>query len=317
MTNLPQPHDRLFKALLSHPETAGALLREYLPAPIVALLTPDNPELVSETFVSQELRPVYSDRVFRSKTVTGKEVFFYTLMEHKSYLDQQVALQLGRGIMGIKEMVAKQDPDWTVLPAVLPFVLFHGAQEWTIPTEFLGVVDADPAFHPYLMNFSYILADLGPIPDSRLARDARLRAGLLALKYGTRDAKSQMAALENIIAALLEAPELIIPVVIYMLTTFPSVDQNKVHEIVLQVCPQEETKMLSIFAREIIDQNKQAWLQKGEQNGWMEAILELLGERFGVVPEWARLRVAEADLETLKRWSKKIFGAETIEHVFQ
>ncbi|NGZ29476.1 MAG: Rpn family recombination-promoting nuclease/putative transposase, partial [Magnetococcales bacterium] len=63
MANLAQPHDRLFKALLSHPETAGALLREYLPAEIVTLLAPGNPELVSETFISQELRPFYSDRV--------------------------------------------------------------------------------------------------------------------------------------------------------------------------------------------------------------------------------------------------------------
>ncbi|MBF0611008.1 MAG: Rpn family recombination-promoting nuclease/putative transposase [Magnetococcales bacterium] len=76
MTNLSQPHDRLFKALMSHPETAGALLREYLPPAIVALLAPGNPELASETFVSQELLPFYSDRVFRSMTVTGKALFF-------------------------------------------------------------------------------------------------------------------------------------------------------------------------------------------------------------------------------------------------
>ncbi|NGZ07212.1 MAG: Rpn family recombination-promoting nuclease/putative transposase, partial [Magnetococcales bacterium] len=45
MTDLAQPHDRLFKALVSHPETAGALLREYLPKEIVELLAPDDPEL--------------------------------------------------------------------------------------------------------------------------------------------------------------------------------------------------------------------------------------------------------------------------------
>ncbi|MBF0611007.1 MAG: Rpn family recombination-promoting nuclease/putative transposase [Magnetococcales bacterium] len=235
------------------------------------------------------------------------------MIEHKSYLDHQVGLQLGRGIMGIKDMEAKRDPKLTLLPAVLPFVLYYGAQQWKIPTEFLAFVDADEALRPYLMNFSYILANLGPIPDSRLARDSRLKAGLLALKCGMRDPEAQLAALESIVAALVEAPELIIPVLIYMLTTFAGMDQNMVHDIVVRVCPQEETKMMSIFAREIIDQNKQAWLQEGNA----EMLLTLLQDRFGAVPDWVRSKLAEADLDTLKGWSRKIFGAEKIEHVFQ
>ncbi|MBF0439535.1 MAG: Rpn family recombination-promoting nuclease/putative transposase, partial [Magnetococcales bacterium] len=71
---------------MSNPETAGALLREYLPKEIVALLSPEYPELIPGSFVSQELRPYYSDRLFRTKTLSGKSLFFYTLMEHKSYL---------------------------------------------------------------------------------------------------------------------------------------------------------------------------------------------------------------------------------------
>ncbi|MBF0626192.1 MAG: Rpn family recombination-promoting nuclease/putative transposase [Magnetococcales bacterium] len=49
MLDLAQPHDRLFKALLSHPETAGALLREHLPPAIVALLANEPPEPVEGT----------------------------------------------------------------------------------------------------------------------------------------------------------------------------------------------------------------------------------------------------------------------------
>ncbi|MBF0612974.1 MAG: hypothetical protein G8345_19060 [Magnetococcales bacterium] len=83
--------------------------------------------------------------------------------------------------------------------------------------------------------------------------------------------------------------------------------------------------MLSICAREIIDQNKQAWLlecepkgrQEGEQKGRMEGILDLLGEGFGAVPDWAQAKIAEADLETLKRGSKIILGAASIKHVLR
>ncbi|MBF0141564.1 MAG: Rpn family recombination-promoting nuclease/putative transposase [Magnetococcales bacterium] len=50
MSDLTQPHDRLFKALMSHPETAGALLSEYLPEEISALLAPLPPQFVEGSF---------------------------------------------------------------------------------------------------------------------------------------------------------------------------------------------------------------------------------------------------------------------------
>ncbi|MBF0424064.1 MAG: Rpn family recombination-promoting nuclease/putative transposase, partial [Magnetococcales bacterium] len=64
MSDLTQPHDRLFKALMSHPETAGALLSEYLPEEISALLAPLPPQFVEGSFVDEELRGYLSDRLF-------------------------------------------------------------------------------------------------------------------------------------------------------------------------------------------------------------------------------------------------------------
>ncbi|MBF0428358.1 MAG: hypothetical protein HQL94_05500 [Magnetococcales bacterium] len=175
------------------------------------------------------------------------------------------------------------------------------------------------------MNFSFIVANLGPIPDNRLARNARLKAGLMALKYGTRDPKTQNEALWAIVAALEEAPELLVPVMLYLLTTFQDLDESDVREIVIRVCPQETTEMISVFARNIVEQHKNEWRQEGfesgEQRGKLEEriemLIDLLQERFGSVPDWVRSRLAEADLNTLKGWSKKIFGAEKIEQIFQ
>ncbi|MBF0138356.1 MAG: Rpn family recombination-promoting nuclease/putative transposase, partial [Magnetococcales bacterium] len=85
MIDLVHPHDRLVKVLLLHPESAGHLLREHLPQPVTAILAPGNPELVDGSFVSNELSAYFSDRLFRAKTITGKDAFFYVLIEHKSY----------------------------------------------------------------------------------------------------------------------------------------------------------------------------------------------------------------------------------------
>ncbi len=48
-------HDQFFKRLLDKPGTAGALLRERLPADVAARLTDDPPELVPGSFVPKEL----------------------------------------------------------------------------------------------------------------------------------------------------------------------------------------------------------------------------------------------------------------------
>ncbi|MBF0612477.1 MAG: Rpn family recombination-promoting nuclease/putative transposase [Magnetococcales bacterium] len=57
--------------------------------------------------------------------------------------------------------------------------------------------------------------------------------------------------------------------------------------------------------------------QRGEQRGKAEMLLDQLQERFDLVPDWVRSKLAQADLDTLKSWSKKIFHAEKIEDIFQ
>ncbi|MBF0426521.1 MAG: Rpn family recombination-promoting nuclease/putative transposase, partial [Magnetococcales bacterium] len=75
--DLTQPHDRLFKALLSHPETAGDLLQEYLPAELAALLAPTPPRFVEGSFVDEELRGYLSDRLFVTDTRGGRALLVY------------------------------------------------------------------------------------------------------------------------------------------------------------------------------------------------------------------------------------------------
>ena len=54
--NVPAtPHDALFRALVSSPDRAGALLTEYLPQEIAELLDPDTtPEAVEGSFVDAD-----------------------------------------------------------------------------------------------------------------------------------------------------------------------------------------------------------------------------------------------------------------------
>ncbi|MBF0423840.1 MAG: Rpn family recombination-promoting nuclease/putative transposase [Magnetococcales bacterium] len=332
MTDITQPHDRLFKVLLSTPETAGALLKEYLPPEVARRLAPEPPQLVEGSFVEENLRPYYSDRLFETRTMSGKPVCFYILIEHKSFEDDRVGWQIFRGISAFFEQKIREDEKWRQLPAVLALLVYNGAHPWRSRNEFLALVDADEVLHPWLLNFRFPVVDLGPIPDGKLARNAQLRAGLMALKYGTRDPESQMAALDQIVSALFEAPELLLPILLYLLTTFHHLNEEQVRQVVHRVKPEEEYNMMSQFAQEIISRAKPEWErifrqegfqegeqkgeQKGEKKGEAKILTRLLQRRFGAVPDWVSDKIAEAEPSSLEEWSLRFVDAKSLDDIF-
>jgi hypothetical protein len=73
-TRVIQRHDSFFQRLLDQPGMAGTLLRERLPPEVVGLLVNEPPELIPGSFVSQRLRAYRTDRLYRSRTLTGLPV---------------------------------------------------------------------------------------------------------------------------------------------------------------------------------------------------------------------------------------------------
>ncbi|CAK0778980.1 hypothetical protein CCP4SC76_6720006 [Gammaproteobacteria bacterium] len=187
---LTQRHDAFFQRLLDQPEAAATLLRERLPEEVARLLVDEPPEPIPGSFISQRLRGYRTDRLFRTRTLTGRPVLIFCLLEHKSKPEVRTPLQL----LGYQyqfldhwNRTEGQNPDgsWRPLPAILTMVVYHGAAEWTAPLSLVEATDCDPAMQPYLLDFRYSLVDLGRIPDTRLSEKRKLRVGLLILKHGT------------------------------------------------------------------------------------------------------------------------------------
>jgi predicted transposase YdaD len=120
-------HDQFFKRLLDKPGTAGALLRERLPADVAACLTDDPPELVPGSFVPKELVEYRTDRLYRSRTRDGREVLIYTLIEHKSSPDRRIGVQLLGYVAQILQSWCSNNPESTPLPAILSLVIYNGS----------------------------------------------------------------------------------------------------------------------------------------------------------------------------------------------
>ena len=78
---------------------------------------------------------------------------------------------------------------------------------------------------------------------------------------------------------------------------------------------QEVTAMVAERGLTWPERWKQEGMQQGMQEGEARVLLRLLAQRFGELPEDVRSRVADADADTLLRWSEQVLTADTIEDV--
>ncbi len=319
MADIVQPHDRFLKALLSDPQTAGTLLRERLPKEISELLSPEPPELVDGSFVDEELHSHLSDRLFKAKTINGRTALLYVLIEHKSVPDPRIDWQLLKYMVEALKQWEREHPDWKRLPAIVPFTFYHGAAEWRVPTEFQALVDAEDGWRPYLLNFQNIVLDLGRIEDQRLSNEPRLKVWLLVMKYAPRHAQQEEIK-EVLIEALSAIPEELPYVMPYMVERFERYGEQDLREIIRAVMPEEEEKMMSQFAQEVIAKEKPEWAQmvrqEGRQEGEATMLLHQLQQCFGSLPSWATEKVQSADQATLETWGIRIFKAQSLEELF-
>ena len=122
----------------------------------------------------------------------------FVKVELESAPDGRVALQLLGYLSVLWQRLDRSANGQGKLPAVIPLIVYHGKPAWTLPTNFLGMVDAPPEVRKHLLDFSFGGLDLGPTPDAELSQDRELRAGLMAMKYARvrRLSRSQYAAFE-------------------------------------------------------------------------------------------------------------------------
>ncbi len=312
MPDPPHPHDRLFRALLGQPGTARALIRERLPAEVVALLTDDPPELEDGTFVDEALQGSQSDRLFRAKLKTGGDLLLYVLFDHKSTSEPGVILQLLGYMCRIWVRRAEGKAErFRNLPAILPVVVYHGAAPWNVSLSLRDTITGPAEIKAQQPDFQYTLLDLGPIPDLELSAYPPLRAGLLALKYSHREGDTETVLVQAFTDAK-DFPPLFRMLVVYATTVYRAVTGATLRKVIRQVRPEWEEEMLSIAAREWMAEGR----AEGEKKGRADILLRQFRRKFGEVPDAAAERVRAAGIDELDEWSERFVDAVSLDDVF-
>jgi len=202
---------------------------------------------------------------------------------------------------------------------VLPIVLYNGRPRWTAAQDIADLLSPAPkGLERYAPRLRYFLIDEGRYADSDLVPLKNLVAALFRLE-NSRTARE----MDGVLAALVEwlkAPDqasLRRAFVAWLRqglqSKLPGLEFTQLNDLY------EVRSMLA----DRVDEWTEEWLRQGEargvarrrQEGEATLLQRLLERRFGALDETVRLRIAEADADTLLRWGERIFQASSAEDV--
>ena len=320
-----QPHDKLFKASFSDPETTAGFLRSQLPAALAAAIDWCSLRLQPGSFIDSQFRQSESDLLFHARAA-GHSVAFYLLFEHQTTEDRHLALRLLRYMVRIWENHLKQDAG-AALPVILPVVIAQNERSWTLIPDFASLLEIPPGLNaplrPFIPDFTFRLIQLAEIPFDAIAGTP---AGIMTLRV--MKAERIAALLDDSVwdeVLMMQLPRETLEMLIrYMLRAdidkgafdrkVRSVTHRELQTTAMTLADQLREEGLQKGLQKGLQEGLQEGLQKGLQKGLQDGLLEALEIRFTSIPDGLRDAIATVhDLNRLRRLHKAAIQAATLE----
>jgi predicted transposase/invertase (TIGR01784 family) len=314
-SKLPNPHDKFFKEVWSRSEVAWDFLSHYLPAAVVDRFTPSAVSLSKDSFIDERFREHFSDLLYRVELREGGSAYVYVLLEHKSYPDKWVCLQLLRYLLRIWELQIKQDA--TQLTPVIPLVLYHGRRQWKVKQNLASLFTNLAGFEAYLPDFRYELCDVTQQEDQAIQGQIMLRIALLLFKYIFRpelhDRLPTIFGLLRELGAKQTGLEYLQVLLRYLAAGAENLSEDMLRQAVDAALNTPEGQTMATLA--------EVWMQQGFEKGAEQArvmavrqsILDVLEARFGAVPnELTQVLLRVSDAERFKALLREAARASTL-----
>ncbi len=319
MTLQPR-HDRFFRRHFSDPHVARVFFKENLPQHVLDRLKPNHePVLLSESYIDPDYNEFRADIVYQLALKTETEApVLIALLEHKSYEDKFVGLQLLRYMLNIWS-------DWREkhglpLPIVLPCLIVHGKERWRTESSFAALFGPSAsAFAEQIPNFFWKTKDVGALADSELSEDPSLRALFLCLKYFFRPDLNEHLV-DIVVCASGRGPDFTISLLRYILHGQSTITEEGLDRALQHTRPHDAEKIMSSLPQKWYDEGEERGIKRGIEQGIergeTQFFQRLLLSKFGPLPDWVEQRLQQTDKDTLERWGTQLLTAKSLEDVF-
>jgi conserved hypothetical protein (putative transposase or invertase) len=315
-----QPHDSFFKQIFSNPKRVKLLLDIFAKDVAKSI---NSISLVNTEKFSSKSQKFMLDLLFSCK-VKDQDAYIRIVLEHKSYLDKELPIQLLYYNAAIWEEAIKEKEYY---PPIINIVFYHGKGEWNMPTS-LPVLE-DQNLEKYVSKLNYILIDLNKVSDediiSETYQDLCAQWAMLAMKHIFDSIKGFIKVLE-LIADYIKTHDYIETSHCIFLTLdyIVSVKDNPEEvESILKELTGGDEKVMTLTEKwmmEGLQKGLQEGLEKGKQEGLIKAkkddIKSVILIKFGVLPKELEEKIESTDnIQTLDEMFKKVILAGKIEEI--
>ena len=285
------PHDSLFRALVSNPHRAAALLRKHLPDDMTALIDFGHPPESQEgSFVDGTGAKSQCDALFQVRLKGGQDVRIYVLLlEHKSGVDPGTLLQVAIYMLNIWTRELEKTRGAGKLPMILPVVFYHGRGAWTAPLSLAEMIDAPEGVDDPLRGFAYGLRDLGRIDPWHLSRQPEVLAGLVALRFAYEE-NIPLDLLDLVTGGPVDESEFEGHLLHYITRIF-DMEPSALEASLQRTKPQHWETLMGTVAEKWVEQGKIAGIAEGKVRGIGKGKAETFLHRPGSSSVPSRMRV--------------------------
>jgi len=312
------PHDRLFKRVMSDEANVRQFIKEFLPKDISSQIDLKEMKLIPTEKV-KGYNKYYIDIAVECKIADTKGQLYF-VFEHKSYPDPGVLLQILSYMTILWDEQRKKNVSLT---PVIPVVIYHGSSSWNVTTHFQGQFDSlNESIKPYIPEFNYVLVDLTQIPNDEIEQKAEdtpfLMASLLLMKLVALHDIEGITKI-TVIISLSEEERIIL--ILYLFYTL-DVDQDTMQRIVKELGGEE---IMPSLAEKLIKQGEERGKIEGEKRGEIKGtikgkqdlLLKLLRRKFGLSSSDEKMIRSVTDEVKLDAAAEAVLDAKSKDEVLK
>ncbi len=266
-------HDKIFRENLSDINNAVAFLQNVLPTSILSLLDLGTLSMTNTTFISEDLKELFSDIIFSCKLINGKESYCSLIIEHKSYLDPYVGFQIGEYIFAAyRTQIKNRQP----LKIIIPIIFYHHQKKWIyrpIEDYFEGFPEDLKAFIP---KFDVIFSDVKNKSDEEIIN---IRNTAIASMFITQKHNNNIYALFENLGKIYEALQTnqernsFQKMIVYAFRSVESIsNQNEIKDIILKKINEPANKLIMSLYDMLINEGEAKGEARGEARGEVKGI---------------------------------------------
>jgi len=277
--DIHNPHDKLFRAAMQHPEVAREFLLAHCPPQILKYIDLNTVKVCPNSFIDEELKLLQSD-VLLEATLIGSGGTIYILIEHQSWPDPTMPLRTRKYEVKIcdSHFAKSKSKSGMPIPLILTIVFYTGKKPYNAPKTLCEMYGDNTELMREINQIQNPVIEVKSLAETELIKNLYSGTMEFIMRPQFRENVTQELPhiAQNLSQLVLEGQG---HYVLQLLSYIAAIDNEKrgsheIIEIIGNNLPSKSGENIVDFAEMLRDEGRQEGWQKGLLTGAHEANLK-------------------------------------------